>query len=440
MGALYGVCALPDGASVTETADGGIDGATEGGVVHGPPGMAQGIGGPCKTLLDCQAGLACGPMGTCQAGVPGFGLPAPWPGAVCNDALPADAGASSTVRAYFELPAADGTPPYDFFRLPFPNDIRRDPTTGKINLTGFPHPGTALLGFDIVERYATQSQIDLDGFGTNQTIYFRFSGAVNLDTLTVGTTGSVQMYDLTAGAPTESVGFSASTAGNHYICDNNVKVGTGPMIPGHTYAVTLSTAIRDTSGKPVVRDADFAPMLATTAPGGASATAAAAYAAFAPLRTFLGTQGIDPATILDATVFTTQHATAEMPKLRAAVLAAPPATATGFVRCDTGVVSPCDDGLTGPAHVRGCVGPASTLFDELQGQITLPVMQQGTRPYTTLGQGAIQLDASGNPIVQGTEPVCVSITVPHGVTPPAGGWPVILYAHGTGGEYRSGIE
>jgi hypothetical protein len=34
------------------------------------------------------------------------------------------------------------------------------------------------------------------------------------------------------------------------------------------------------------------------------------------------------------------------------------------------------------------------------------------------------------------EKVCASLTVPKG-TPPTGGWPVVLYAHGTGGSFRS---
>ena len=49
----------------------------------------------------------------------------------------------------------------------------------------------------------------------------------------------------------------------------------------------------------------------------------------------------------------------------------------------------------------------------------VPVFQHGTRPYNTLGEGDIQLDAMGHPIVQSTEQVCVSVTVPHGVTMPA---------------------
>jgi len=375
-------------------------------------------------------------MGTCEPGVPGEGLPTPWLGVTCTDnSTSADGGAP--VRAYFEVPASDGTPPHDFFRLPFPNDVRRDPSTHKINLTGFPHPGTALLGFDIVELYAQQSESDLDGFGTNQFIYFRFSGPIDQTTLTVGPGGSVQMYDLTAGMLANSTSFFSSTGGNRYICGNNLKVTTGPMTPGHTYAVTVSTAVKDTTGRAVQPDTQFSPMLAATAPS--SGALSGAYAAYAPLRKYLAANGIATNTVLDAAVFTTQTATSEVAALRTAVRAQPAPVASGFVRCDTGVVSPCDDGLTGAAHVRGCIGAASSAYDELQGQITIPIMQSGTRPYTTLGQGAIVLDSSGNPIVQGTEKVCVSLTVPHGVAAPKGGWPVVLYAHGTGGFYRSGI-
>jgi hypothetical protein len=431
---LYGVCTAPDGVTIPAESDGGYDA----GFVTGGPGTAQGLGGPCKTLLDCAAGLACSPTtNTCEPGVPGEGLPVPWSGVTCNDAVPADAGTS--IRAYFELPAADGTPPYDFFRLPFPNDVRRNPTTGHINLTGFPDPGTALLGFDIVAAYVSQSEADLDGFGTNQEIYFRFSGEIDFNSLTLGTGGTIQTYDLTAGQPTLSVSYNAATSGNHYICANNIKISVGTMVPGHTYGVTLGTGITDSVGHPVVADAQFPPMLSATAPTDSSLTAA--YAAYAPLRSYLASQQINPSTILDATVFTTQQVTTEVPAIRTAIRAKTPPTASGFVLCsEGGPVSPCDDGLTGAAHVRGCIPPFSTAYDQLQGQVTIPIMQQGTRPYSTVGQGAIELTDGGVPIIQGTEEVCVSITVPHGVTQPAAGWPTILYAHGTGGDYLSGIQ
>jgi pimeloyl-ACP methyl ester carboxylesterase len=341
------------------------------------------------------------------------------------------------VRAYFEVPAADGTPPHDFYRLPFPNDIRRDPMTGHINLTGFPHPGTGPVGFDIVDRYRQAIEQEINGFGTNQEVFFRFSASVDFNTLTLG--NSVQVIDLTSGQPPGSTSFSANTAGNRYVCPNILEVSTGvgaPMQPNHTYAVFLTNGIHDTMGHAITRDADFAPMLMPDAPADTRLTAA--YAAYAPLRSYLTAHMIDPSTIVDAAVFTTQDPTRVASALRDAVRAQPAPVAHNFVRCDTGVMSPCDDGLTGADHVRGCFA-ADPAFDELQGQIDVPIVQQGMRPYSNPGDGMIQTDAMGHVMAQGTERVCVTVTIPHGVAMPMGGWPVVLYAHGTGGNYRSGV-
>ncbi|HEY6726432.1 MAG TPA: hypothetical protein VI197_20490, partial [Polyangiaceae bacterium] len=57
----------------------------------------------------------------------------------------------------------------------------------------------------------------------------------------------------------------------------------------------------------------------------------------------------------------------------------------------------------------------------------------GTAPYLAEG-GAI--DTSG-PV--GTEAVCLSLTVPVGI-PPNNGWPLVVYAHGTGGNFRSHVN
>src|SRR5207237_334940 len=150
-------------------------------------------GGPCADLLDCVAGLGCDPSThTCQAG-PSVLLASIWQGEVCTDEPSVD----GRVHAYFEVPAVDGSPPHDFFRLPFPNDIRRDAATGKPNLKGFPHPGTALLGFDLVDRYARAAEQDLDGFGVNTQVYFRFSDAFDLNSVSLES--NVIFVDLATG-------------------------------------------------------------------------------------------------------------------------------------------------------------------------------------------------------------------------------------------------
>lgn len=420
MPSLYGACAAPRGA----VPDGGVAG--DGGVslIAG-----RDVNGMCADTLDCAAGLLCN-AGRCRRASPGEGLPMPWLGETCEPPV------NMAVRSFFEVPDAMGRPSNDFFRLPFPNDIRRDPMTGRVNLTGFPHPGTELLGFDLVDRYARALETSTDGFGTNTVAYFRFSGNIDFATLRLdGPSPTVRLVDLTAGAGTNSVRFGANSGRTRYLCENYVTVETGvgvPLIPHHTYAALLTEGIRDSAGAPVTADADFRLMIAATAPS--DPVKARAWSAYAPLRQYLT---MNPVGLINAAVWTTQDPTRTMAAMRAAVHAAPAPAATGFVRCAPGVRSPCDDGLTGQDHVRGCVGADDPAFDELQGMISIPTFQSGTRPYSTPGQGAIALDAMGRPMLAGSEQVCVTITVPRGVTMPEGGWPAVLYAHGTGGSYRS---
>ncbi len=452
MPGLYGVCRAPRG-TVVRDSDGGvmtddagsvnIDGGSDGGTGSrdsGVTGSARDLGGRCADLLDCLAGLACDETThTCLRGVPGGGLPTYWPGEQCNDSAGRDAGMAGT-RAYFEIPAADGTPPHDFFRLPFPNDIRRDAMTTRINLRGFPRPGARLLGFDVVDRYVQQSERDLDGFGTNQTVFFRFSSNIDFGTLRLdGSAATIRMIDLTTGQPTNSIRYGANTGGNRYLCPNYLTIETGsgsPMEPGHTYVAYITTGIRDAMSRDIVRDPGLVEMLADTAP--TEPVHLRAWNAYAPFRRYLMMQSLAASTILNAAVFTTQQARRVVPLLRDVVRAQPMTMPTGFVRCDTGVRSPCDDGLTGAAHIRGCLGAADPNFEEIQGQVDVPVFQRGERPYTMLPSGGIVLDAMGRPMVQSTERVCVTITVPRGPIP-AAGWAVVLYSHGTGGNYRSVI-
>jgi pimeloyl-ACP methyl ester carboxylesterase len=72
--------------------------------------------------------------------------------------------------------------------------------------------------------------------------------------------------------------------------------------------------------------------------------------------------------------------------------------------------------------------------------VTLPLFQQGKVPFTNPEDGGdFALDAvTGVPKVQSSPQVCMVLTVPKG-TMPAAGWPVLIYAHGTGGSFRSAV-
>ena len=399
----------------------------------GPGDLSDACTGP----YSCLAGLTCGDSvgravcasAAATGGVPDGGVAPPpvlpaWAGVECGTDV-------SEVRAYFDVPrdpATDG----DFYRLPYPNDARR--TATGLDLAGFPHPGTA-LDVDVVDRYLRGSEQDLRGFSTNPTLYFRFSRPYDWASLD----GALQLVDITPGSPTYGAfsGLAWLTTGGQitkYICPNWLAMRTphgAPLRPGTTYAALVSTAVRPdpASGTSFAQAPDLTALLAPTAP--AEAALASAYAAYAPLRAYLADTMRDPATVLTGAVFTTQPADELAPRLREVLHAASAPTLFDVERCDTGVTSPCDDGTP----QRACVAEGAD-FLELHGRIALPIFQRGTEPYENPEDGGgIERDSSGAPTIARTENVCFALTVPKAPMP-AEGWPLLLYAHGTGGSFR----
>ena len=87
--------------------------------------------------------------------------------------------------------------------------------------------------------------------------------------------------------------------------------------------------------------------------------------------------------------------------------------------------------LDGAGLGREDDGAADDIFE---GTYQGPNFQQGDPPYSSTG-GAIT-----NPptIAARMETLRIALTIPKG-DPPAAGWPVVIYAHGTGGDYMSFI-
>ena len=386
------------------------------------------VGASCTTGADCFAGLGCA-GGLCSPFPPGatvpIAIPTPWTGEVCMD----DAGPTT---AYFHVPRGmnDG----DFYRLPFPNDVRS--TGGKISLTGHPTPGSGLLGYDLVQRWITDLQNTVDGFSTYPTVFFRFSAPVDIGG-TLKAKNALQFLDLTDPTTPVQLGYSwvATTARNMYICNNWMAVRPQqgqPLTPGHTYAVVIASTVLDSMSKPISVSPDLTALLGATMPSDTELMGQ--WSKYAPLRGWLSSQGMQASSILNATVFTVGHPTAIGPSITTAVAAADAPTATGWIRCGD-APSPCPQ-ATGD---RACPATPDPSFDELHALVTLPIFQQGTEPYSNPPDGDFVLDATGTPTLQRTEQVCMALTVPKG-TMPAAGWPLVLYAHGTGGSFRSHVS
>ncbi len=379
------------------------------------------VGAKCKSTADCLGGLAC-LTGTCTSappGVPPFG--ALWKGITCAK----EDGAA--LEAYFRVPR--GMDDGDFYRLPFPNDIRLK--MGKPNLKDHPTPGADLLGFDIVDRYLRALETDNDGWGRYHQTFFRFSGQLDSATLK----DNVQLVNLTTATPVNVLYYYYSIGGTAYMCPNWVTVGRAQgatFDEGATYAAILMTGLKGKGGGAVKRGADFDAMLAASAPS--DMTLAAAYPAYAPLRGYLKAKSIDPATVLNAAVFTVGKPTATLAKLEKAIDGAAPPTAAMWTKCDAGVTSPCPD----HDGDRACAA-ADPDFDELHALVSLPIFQKGKAPYLTPDDGGgISVDQTGVAKVERTEQVCLSLTVPKGAAPGAG-WPTLVFAHGTGGNFRNHV-
>jgi predicted esterase len=390
----------------------------------GAAGTAE-SGATCTSSTDCLAGLLCGASKTC---LPPFQAFPPYAGATCTNEGP--------FRIYFEVPRV-ATPPKDFFRLPFPNDIRVN--GGALDLSDFPKPGPTPLGVDLVQLYVDSWTTDFDGFSAIGVTTFRFSGDIDYAT---STGDNVWLVDVTPGAGGRQYGrnWLFTPARTKYSCEHRMTVRNGtdaPLTPKHTYAVILTTGIKSDKGEALSLDPDMTAMLAATAP--TDATLMHAWTTYQPLRDWLASPGtgVTAPPVAAAAVFTVQDAPGHVQRLATSLAAQPAPVLKDVTLCAAGVKSPCDD--TTPA--RACPATPDPAFDEIHGRFTVPIYQKGTEPYDTpdMGGGIVE-NSDGVPAVDRTEDVCFALTVPKAATAPKAGWPLMVYHHGTGGSFRSFID
>lgn len=319
--------------------------------------------------------------------------------------------------ALFELPGASAAGASgEYYALPFPNDLRVR-ADGTLDLDAHPRPNA------LIDEYLGIFSSHFEGFGTNSGIFVRFSDAIDVTTLPASAdaaradAASVYLVDVDAASPERGLRrplrFRFETEAGVTIGANWLAVLPYPgfTLRAHTtYALVVTTRLHGADGTAVQRAADFEALLA----GAADAHALAVYA---PLTTWLDEPGGDErADVADAAVFTTQDPTALMGRLREVVHASVP-----------------EPSLADLAPAGG-----DATLSIFTGTIQVPIFQRGESPYQTAG-GDIVTDAAGVPQVQRQETVRVAFTFPAGPVP-ASGWPVVLYAHGTGGDFRSFID
>ena len=300
----------------------------------------------------------------------------------------------------------------DFYALPFPNALRvRD--DGTVDLDRYPRVGGQ------IDDYITTIDKSPARF-QNAGIFFRFDGAVDAATLPADPAASlvdgatIFAVDLTNDVRTPlSTRFTAINydfIGPNWVAA--LPVAGFSFHEGHDIAVLVTDGLHGSDGKSIARDADFDAVLSDE-PSSDSAVASA-QTTYAPLRAWLAAHADVAKHVVGGTYFNAGTSTKIMSDLRAAIYAQVP-------------TPPTLDNLAYDGEDQAGVD------DIFEGTYPGPNFQQGDPPYSATG-GAI----TSPPTVQRMETLRIAITVPKG-DPPAAGWPVVIYQHGTGGDYKSFI-
>ena len=312
----------------------------------------------------------------------------------------------------FDL-SADFTKESSFFSFPYPSDLRLSASGGPIG-SAFPNP----LGKTLVEGLRSIAG-DRAGFPVMPVAYFHFSAAVaqrNIDDVIAANAGSpILLVDIDPASPDRGAlipTVAATLPVDDYVPEHVLGVAPRPGFVLHgkrTYAFVIKRALGDAAGAPLGVPVTLA-QLATSQPQ-PGARGEDARKLYAPLWTTLKEKlSIDAADVAAATVFTTGDVVVDLAALTDKVVAKYSVTIDGLKVPEGG------------AHDRYC---------ELTGTVTYPQFQRGKPPYNTDGTFDTS-DPSGVPTKQRDEVAPIALTLPNGPMP-AGGFPLVVFFHGSGG-------
>lgn len=296
--------------------------------------------------------------------------------------------------------------PERFWDAAWPADHRRDPD-GTIAVADFPNP----YNVGLLDNYLAHLD-GLQGFGNNAPIYFPFEGP--LDPLRLPTAAesvrpdsSLLLLDIDPASPwwgeAVPVQWTINPVESRYWPIHTLAVAPVfgfPLRPNTTYAAVITTGVADPHP-------GFAEVWSVEHP---------LHFRYAPLRDALFLRGIAPSEVAVATVFTTGDPVDELARVARFVKE----------RIDLPDLDLPLEELRRYDH-----------YVAYRTHYPSPVFTHGDRPYNTKGGGFRFRESDGQPILAGWDDMRLAVCTPLDLSdPPEGGWPVVIYQHGTGGAYR----
>lgn len=356
------------------------------------------------------------------------GLAMVWGSPACTDD-PGDTGSGVVVaESVFVLPASlSELSGKTFFDQPFPSDLRRD-ADGSVRFTGWPNPSNVPL----LNEFLAITPGLLHGFSPVAAINLRFSSPLDPTTLsasppdTASPSSVVQLVDVDEASPERGkrrlvmTSFKAEVLEDSYWPSYTLAIMPvlgQPLRPSTKYAAVVTRSAKAVGGGEVRPNHVLSQLLGLEPAGDVTQEA---LALFTPAVAELATAGVPASSIAHMTVFTTDDPTKELFSVFDDVKNQPAPTAHDWKLVSQGSSIDVYEGLYGPS----------------------PNYQAGTVPYRLPENGGGFVFENGVPKVQNTFESRFALAVPNkdACPPPAGGYPIVLYAHGTGGDYRSFID
>jgi hypothetical protein len=354
--------------------------------------------------------------------------PSPWLLALasCSSSKSGGSGPTATQSLWVVPASLDDLTDEDFYDHPWPSDLRRD-ADGSIHYGGFYNPFQVI----ILQAALTASQGLLNGFSPSAAEYVRFTGDIDPTTLPADppssalATSSVQLVDVDPTSPEQGTRrmlqtFWQQPDGVYWFHDTlAVQPALGyPLRPATQYALVVTNAVTALDGSAIKPSSDLSEVLDLTP---VESRVQAAHDLYAPAVAALAADGIPATSIVHLAVFTTNDPTADLFAVVDDVHANVPAPTV-----DATTWMPADQTANYDVY-EGTYGPS-------------PNYQAGTPPYENSGGNFVF--TSGKPVMQNTFTQEFCLVIPSTTTcpMPAAGYPIVLYAHGTGGDYRSIVD
>ncbi|MSP25989.1 MAG: hypothetical protein EXR75_12680 [Myxococcales bacterium] len=305
-------------------------------------------------------------------------------------------------------PAADLTEAAHFFDLPYPLDTRLTAMGGP-ELSGFPNPNDNPLVDGLVGVASDRPQ-----FPVVPVAYFQFDAALAMRDPSALHRASldvdVLLVDVDPSSPERGrliPTVSSTPELDAYVDVPLLTIAARPgfiLTAGRKYAFVVTDSVLGEDGFAV----KAAPAFIALRDGAGDASLAAEYE---PVWQAVDALGLSRERVIVATVFTTGDVTARLSQLGDSVREQHDAELIGL-------------------HVDADDGASHPRFCELIGKMKVPQFQRGEPPFNT--EGLFELDPAGALIVQRVDEIPIVVTIPKVPMPP-GGYPLVVYFHGSGG-------